>query len=106
MTWQKRGQQEYLYSTRRTPEGRVEKVYLGRGAKAVAAAAAHTDMLRRRAAEAAAAATLRLSVQSIIAWTDAMDRVVDGLTRERLHAAGFHRARGEWRRRREPRTQK
>lgn len=105
MAWERRGNREYLYQSQRAPDGRIKKVYLGRGQKAAAAAAGRAEALRRHAADVAAGADLRLSLEPLIAWVDDLDHLVDEFTTEQLAAAGFHRARGEWRRRREPRAQ-
>ena len=96
------GGNAYLYLSRRDAKtGRVRKVYVGRGPKADAAAAALEARRKGRADE-------RLAVERAVAELRAVDAMMAGVNEAvtlvmeaALLAAGFHRPNyGVWRKRR------
>ena len=103
MGWDKKGRGPatgYFYVSRRTAAG-VAKVYMGRGAAAQTAAAAHEHRQRVRQAG-------RDAVRSEAAATAEADRLAAELhdwaallTRAWMTASGHHLHRGQWRRRRD-----
>jgi hypothetical protein len=92
----------YFYLSRRDPTtGKVVKQYLGRGAKAEAAAKALDERRKRRADERLAVERKRAALQAVDALMVKLEAAAVTLMEAALLAAGFHRANySRWRKRR------
>lgn len=92
----------YFYLSRRDPTmGKVVKQYLGRGAKAEAAAGALDERRKRRAEERLAVDRRRAELQAADGVMAELEAAAVILMEAALYAAGFHRANySRWRRRR------
>lgn len=92
----------YFYLSRRDPAtGKVVKQYLGRGARAKAAAGALAARRKRRADERLAVERTRAELQAVDAVMAELEAAAVTLMEAALVAAGFHRANySRWRRRR------
>lgn len=93
---------QYMYVGVRDPAtGKVRKLYLGRGERALAAAQAIAGRRNRRDAERRTVAEAQAAVRELDAQTAELDRAADMLTEVVLLLAGWHRPNyGPWRRRR------
>lgn len=92
----------YMYLSRRNPTtGRVQKVYLGRGAKADVAAASLAERRERRDADCRAVEEARSELAAADDLMGTLDTAATVLLEAALLAAGFHRTNyGPWRKRR------
>jgi len=92
----------YFYLSRRDPStGKVVKRYLGRGAKADAAAKALNERRQQRAAERLTVERTRAELHAADGMMAELERAAATLMEATLYAAGFHRANySRWRRRR------
>jgi hypothetical protein len=92
----------YFYLSRRDPAtGKIQKVYVGRGAKADAAAKALDERRKRRADERLAVERRRAELQAVDGVMAELERAATTLMEAALYAAGFHRSNySKWRRRR------
>ena len=96
MAWEQRGTQRYYYRSRKA-KGRVVREYLGRGARAVKAAAEDTA----RQAGRNTARREQHTWEALDTQVATLDRLITLLSHSTLVDAGFHQhSRGEWRRRR------
>jgi hypothetical protein len=92
VAWERRGDNLYYYQAERE-DGRVRKKYIGIGD--VAQAIAHADeMIRRTRAELEEARCLASAA-------DELHEAAEILASAEIVAAGYHRHKGEWRRRRD-----
>jgi hypothetical protein len=98
MGWEKRGDKQYYYRTRRV-RGRVVREYFGCGPEAAEAARhdaeAQAKQFRIRMERARTAAEF--------AELEAMFAAVDAEFNAAMNAAGYHLSRGVWRKKRKPR---
>ena len=100
MAWERRRENWYYYRPQWI-QGRVVKVYVGRGPEAEAAAREDAARRAERAARRQAAAVDRLREEPAGDLMAELDNQVKAMLRTALVAAGFHQhARGQWRRRR------
>jgi hypothetical protein len=105
MCWdaKKRGHAGGYYYRSFREAGRVRKVYVGRGPQAEEAARQVEQRRQARQAEREA----RLQEQTRLAGAEQrlhdLRTLADALVRATLHAAGFHRHHGTWRKRRHAR---
>jgi hypothetical protein len=100
MAWEKRGKKgkRYFYRSRRTPDGRVVKDYLGKGAKARRVA----REMHERKNYASALLTVEGEWLELIERTDDLDQMTTLLLEASLLLGGYHRSNyGPWRKRRE-----
>lgn len=97
MAWDKRG---YYYRSVKS-QGRVNREYLGKGR--VAALVAQMDAIERedRAAKRNEAIQDRERLKELDATLDRLDAFADAAVVVLLEEAGFHRHKGEWRKRRD-----
>jgi hypothetical protein len=103
VAWERRGasKQSYYYRSRRWPDGRVVKVYVGLGDRAVAMAAAVALARAERAADRQAVNEEESQLACPDALTHELTEVAQLLLEAALIAAGLHRQNyGPWRRRR------
>jgi hypothetical protein len=97
MAWDKRG---YLYRSERR-DGRVVRVYCGRGTGAEALAALWEGTRAMRQAQAAEQRRTATELDLVAAQVSAYSGEVDRTTRAAITAAGYHRhKRGPWHKRR------
>ena len=99
MAWERRGGNLYYYQVERE-DGRVRKRYIGAGE--VAEMIAHADeTIRRTRAERRERARTELEEAKGLALAGAeLHQAAEILARAQMVAAGYHRRKGEWRRRR------
>ena len=100
MAWERRGDGLYYYRSVRD-RGRVRKEYVGRGE--IAEVIAHADEAIRKSREARAERDRRdlERAQGLATCADGLDEAAEILARAEMVAAGYHRHKGEWRRRRD-----
>jgi hypothetical protein len=97
MSWEQRGVCRYYYQTRRDTEGRVVKMYCGRGVRALQAFRADLDSRARRQAQRLAQEQLN----TLDHHTQALYQSVRTLARATYYSEGWYQHhRGEWRKRR------
>jgi hypothetical protein len=99
VAWERRGGNLYYYRAERE-DGRVRKRYIGAGE--IAEMIAHADeTIRRTRAERRERARTELEEARSIALAGAeLHQAAEILARMEMVAAGYHRRKGEWRRRR------
>jgi hypothetical protein len=99
VAWERRGDGVYYYQSERQG-GRVCKRYIGNGE--LAHIIAHAEETRRRVgAEREAKERAELDeARSLASAGDELYEAVEVLAVAQMVAAGFHRPKGEWRRRR------
>ncbi len=92
----------YLYLSRRDPAtGQVQKVYLGRGPRAEAAAQALATRRKQRAADRLAVENAESKLRAVDELMGELDEAATLLLEAVLIAEGFHRENyGPWRKRR------
>lgn len=100
MAWERRGDNLYYYQAEREG-GRVRKKYVGTGE--VAEVLAHADAaIRRSRAERAARERAELEeARGLASAADELHEVAEILAAAEMLASGYHRHKGEWRRRRD-----
>ena len=98
MAWERRGDSHYYQSER--VDGRVRKKYVGTGE--VAQAIAHADeTIRRTRAKRLERERAEIEEARGLALAGAeLHQAAEVLARAQMVAAGYHRRKGEWRRRR------
>jgi hypothetical protein len=98
MAWERRGESLYYYRSVREGE-KVRKEYVGRGE--IAEALAHADeTIRRSRAERIRREDEELErVRLLVSCADELHETAEALARAEMVAAGYHRHKGEWRRR-------
>jgi hypothetical protein len=100
MGWAERKGQQYFYRSIRDENGRVKKVYLGRGPDAEEAAAEIEQRRQARLAETNARRTAEERYAAAVGPLEELCQITDLLARATLAKAGYHQhARGAWRRR-------
>jgi hypothetical protein len=100
MPWLVRGEHKYYYRSQRQPDGRVKKVYFGRGQRAEKAAQMDAEARYRREAERAEARHIAANLESLDTFAKEMAEVVDLLAVATFTAGGLHLHKGQWRKRR------
>ena len=104
MAWERRERGERYYTRSRRAEGRVVREYVGGGALGEFAARSDTEERERREAEAARGRAEVKRLEELAAPVVQLYEVAEALARAHLIATGWHRHKGEWRRRRERRN--
>src|SRR4051794_17653540 len=106
MGWEERERGSQLYYTRsRKINGRVVREYVGGGPAGALAALVDAEERRQREEARAAWMKERERLEELAGLIDEFCEDVEVITRSALIAAGFRRhKRGQWRRKREPRT--
>ena len=100
MSWEDRNGRGRYYTRSRRSGGRIVREYVGTGDYAVAIA--HKDAMKRQQREAAIAGWRRWQAEADALDSDIDDLcvLVDRMAHAVLFAAGFHRHKGQWRKRR------
>ena len=100
MAWERRGGNLYYYQSERV-DGRVRKKYVGTGE--IAELVAHADeTIRRTRAERRERVRAELEeARGLASAADELNEAAEILVRAEMVAAGYHRHKGEWRRRRD-----
>ena len=99
MAWERRGSNLYYYQSQRI-DGRVRKKYVGTGD--VAEGVAHDDETLRRG-RAARSERVRVELEearTLVSAGEELCEAADILAVAELVAAGYHRHKGQWRRKR------
>ena len=105
MPWEKRERGGLYYTRSRRVNGKVVREYVGGGVLGELVARMDATDRRRREEEKAAWREERERLEELASLVDELCQDVETLAQATLLAAGFRRHnRGEWRRRREPRT--
>jgi hypothetical protein len=99
VAWERRGGNLYYYQSEREG-GRVRKRYVGTGE--IAELIAHADAtIRRTRTERGEKARAEIEeAESLASMADGLNDAAEVLVRAEMLAAGYHRRKGEWRRRR------
>jgi hypothetical protein len=100
VAWERRGDNLYYYQAERE-DGQVRKKYLGAGE--IAELVAHADeTIRRTKTERRERERAELEeARCLASAADELHGAVEVLAHAELVAAGYHRHKGEWRRRRD-----
>jgi hypothetical protein len=100
VAWERRGGNLYYYQSERV-DGRVRKKYVGTGE--IAELVAHADeTIRRTRAERRERVRAELEeARGLASAADELNEAAEILARAEMVAAGYHRHKGEWRRRRD-----
>jgi hypothetical protein len=102
MGWETRRGRRYYYRSRRV-NGRVVKEYVGAGEEAELAARVDADIAEERARNRAAFYELLLREAAYAAILAPLDAACDLVVAAAMTAAGYHKYRGVWRKKRKPR---
>src|SRR5947209_5687281 len=101
MAWERRGESLFFYRSRRTPEGKVVKEFLGRGERAAAAAAAVARSQAQRDADRQAVQEEQARLAGPDGLTVELIQVAQLILEASLLSSGYHRLNfGKWRKRR------
>ena len=103
VAWERRERGERYYTRSRKVGGRVVREYVGGGLVGELAARTDAEVRERRDAEAADGRAEIQRLEGLVAPVADLYEVAEILARAHLIAAGCHRHKSEWRRRREPR---
>ncbi len=105
MGWEKRERGGLYYTRSRKVNGQVVREYVGGGVLGELVARMDAEDRQRREEEKAAWREERERLEGLASLVDELCQDVETLAQATLLAAGFRRhKRGEWRRKREPRT--
>jgi hypothetical protein len=99
MAWERRGSNLYYYQSKRV-DGRVRKKYVGAGELAQTIAHADETIRQSRAAQSERARVELEEARTIASAGEELCEAADILAVAQLVAAGYHRHKGQWRRRR------
>jgi hypothetical protein len=99
MAWERRGDSLYYYQSERV-DGRVRKKYVGTGEVAQAIAHADETIRRTRAKRLERERAEIEEARGLATAADELHQAAEVLARAQMVAAGYHRRKGEWRRRR------
>lgn len=99
MGWERRWNKRYYYRARKV-NGRVVKEYVGTGEVAELAARLDAEAANVRALQRVERLRTRAELEELDATLEEIDRAVDTVVSAAMALAGFHRHRGEWRRKR------
>jgi hypothetical protein len=99
MAWEHRRGRRYYYRTHRV-NGRVVKEYVGTGEVAEMAARLDAEAAANRALVRAERLRTRAELEELDTLLEQIDREVNEFVSVAMTVAGFHRHRGEWRRKR------
>jgi hypothetical protein len=98
MAWERRGSNLYYYQSKRV-DGRVRKKYVGAGELAQTIAHADETIRQSRAAQSERARVELEEARTIASAGEELCEAADILAVAQLVAAGYHRHKGQWRRR-------
>jgi hypothetical protein len=99
MAWERRGSNLYYYQSKRV-DGRVRNKYVGAGELAQTIAHADETIRQSRAAQSERARVELEEARTIASAGEELCEAADILAVAQLVAAGYHRHKGQWRRRR------
>jgi hypothetical protein len=99
MAWERRVSNLYYYQSKRV-DGRVRKKYVGAGELAQTIAHADETIRQSRAAHSERARVELEEARTIASAGEELCEAADILAVAQLVAAGYHRHKGQWRRRR------
>lgn len=99
MAWESRSGLQYFYRSYRTPDGRVRKEYFGNGARAECAAARDAERQREKRRDEEAIVAFCVEVSDADLLLTSFGQRCSLLLEATLVANGYHKHRGEWRRR-------
>jgi hypothetical protein len=102
MAWEKRKNSRHTYYCRshRTPDGRVQKTYIGTGPLAELAADADQAQRDEEVRQAEQHSSSLADMHRTAAQIDSFISYCNTITEAALLAAGYHNHRSEWRRKR------
>jgi hypothetical protein len=101
MAWEHRQRGGPYYTRSRREDGRVVREYIGTGELAETLAHADEAIRRSRAERVARERDELEEARGLASAADELHEVVEVLTDAEMLAAGFHRHKGQWRRRRD-----
>ena len=99
MAWERRGSNLYYYQSKRV-DGRVRKKYVGAGELAQTIAHADETIRRSRVVQSERARGELEETRTLVSAGEELCEAVDILAVAQLVAAGYHRHKGQWWRRR------
>jgi hypothetical protein len=99
LAWERRGSNLYYYQSERI-DGRVRKKYVGAGEMAQAVAHADETIRRSRAAHSERARVELEEAKTLASAGEELWEAAEILAAAELVASGYHRHKGQWRRRR------
>ena len=100
MAWERRGGNLYYYQAERE-NGRVRKRYIGAGEAAELVAHADATIRRTRTERRKRAQAEIEEAEGLASMADELNDAAEILARAEMLAAGYHKRKGEWRRRRD-----
>jgi hypothetical protein len=100
VAWERRGGNLYYYQAERE-DGRVRKRYIGAGELAERIAHADATIRRTRTERRERAQAEIEEAEGLASMADELNDATEVLARAEMLAAGYHRHKGEWRRRRD-----
>jgi hypothetical protein len=100
VAWERRGGNLYYYQAERE-DGRVRKRYIGAGEAAELVAHADATIRRTRTERRKRAQAEIEEAEGLASMADELNDATEVLARAEMLAAGYHRRKGEWRRRRD-----
>src|ERR1019366_4880421 len=90
MAWERRGKSLFYYQSRRTPDGKIVKEFVGRGDRAASVAADVENATARRQADAQALQEEQARLSSLESLTEELVAVTELLMVATLLASGYH----------------
>jgi hypothetical protein len=99
LAWERRGSNLYYYQSERI-DGRVRKKYVGTGHVAQAIAHADETIRKSRAAHSKRTRVELEEARTLASAGEELCEAADILAAAELVASGYHRHKGQWRRRR------
>lgn len=100
MPWATRGRRRYFYRSKRLPDGRIAKEYLGRGQRAEQAAKQDAETHARDEAERGERSRVEAVLEPLDALAYELESSLELLTMATFLAGGLHQHKGQWRKRR------
>ena len=100
MSWESRGNRQYLYRSFRDESGKVKRQYIGGGSTGVLAAVQMKEQAEQRVKDREIAAGLQAKHAELSMSVKNIEDVLRLLMESQLLAAGFHQHGVEWRLRR------
>ena len=100
MAWERRGGNRYYYQAERE-NGRVRKRYIGAGEAAELVAHADATIRKTRTERRERARAEIEEAEGLASMADELNDAAEILARAEMLAAGYHKRKGEWRRRRD-----
>jgi hypothetical protein len=100
LAWERRGENFYYYQSERE-DGRVRKKYIGTGAIADLIARADETIRRTRAERRDRELAELEEARGLASAADELHEAAEILAQAEMVAAGYHRHKGQWRRRRD-----